>query len=62
MIIRNTNIACYDIDPQKYALDVPIDNNLSLVQAVAWCMTGGKPLIEPLVTQSNDECMRHHVS
>ena len=40
----------------------PIDNKSSLVQGMAWCRKGAKPLHEPMVTQFNDEYMHHLAS
>ena len=37
----------------------PIDNNLALVQVMAWRRTGAKPLPEPMLTQFTDAYMRH---
>ena len=33
----------------KFFLGVPMDNNPSLVQIMAWCLTGDKPLSEPMM-------------
>ena len=37
---------------------VPIDNNPALVQVMAWCRTGDKPLPEPVTIQFTDAFMR----
>ena len=37
----------------------PIDNKSALVQVMAMCRTGDKPLTEPMLTQSNDAYMGH---
>ena len=37
----------------------PIDNKPALVQVMAWCRTGDKPLPEPMLTQFTDAYMRH---
>ena len=37
----------------------PIDNKPALVQVMAWCWTGNKPLPEPRLTQLTDTYMRH---
>ena len=37
----------------------PIDNKPALVQVMAWCPTGDKPLPEPMMTQISDAYMRH---
>ena len=36
----------------------PIDNNLELVQIMAWCRTGDKPLYQPMLIQFIDTHMR----
>ena len=36
-----------------------IDNESALVQVLAWCRTGDKPLPEPILTQFVDAYMRH---
>ena len=38
----------------KFAPWGPIDSSPTLVQAMAWRWTGGKPLIEPMVIKFND--------
>ena len=37
----------------------PTDNMPALVQVMAWCRTGDKPLSEPMLTQFIDPYMRH---
>ena len=37
----------------------PIDNKPALVQVMAWCWTGDKSLIEPMLTLFTDAYMRH---
>ena len=37
----------------------PIDNKPTLVQVMAWCRSGDKPLPEPLMTNFTDAYMRH---
>ena len=36
----------------------PIDNESALVQMMAWCQTGEKPLFEPMMTQFTDAYIR----
>ena len=36
-----------------------IDNKAALVQVMAWCQTGDKPLSEPVMTQFIDAYRRH---
>ena len=43
----------------NYAPRSTIDNKPALVQVMAWCRTGDKPLPEPMVTQFSDAYMRH---
>ena len=38
----------------------PIDNKQALVQVMAWCWTGDKPLSKPMLTQFTDVFMRHY--
>ena len=42
-----------------FAPEGPIDNKTALVQIMAWCWIGDKPLPEPQVTQFNDAYMHH---
>ena len=35
----------------NFAPKDPIDNKSALVQVMAWCQTGNKPLSEPMLTQ-----------
>ena len=37
----------------------PIDNNPALVQIMAWCRMGDKPLSEQMLTRSTDAYIRH---
>ena len=39
-----------------------IDNKQALIQVMAWCLTGDKPLPEPMLTQFTDAYMRHSAS
>ena len=38
----------------KFVPKCPIDNKSALVQVIAWCQTGNKPLPEPMLTQLNN--------
>ena len=40
----------------------PINNIPTLVQVMAWGLTGDKPLSEQMMTQFNDTYMRHSAS
>ena len=35
----------------------PVDNRLALVQVMAWCQTGDKPLLDPMLIQFTDAYM-----
>ena len=43
----------------KFVPRGPTDNKSALVQVMAWCQTGNKPLPEPMLTQFIDAYMRH---
>ena len=43
----------------KFVPRSPIDNKATLVQVMAWCRTGNKPLPELMLTQFSDAYMRH---
>ena len=43
----------------KLVPEDPIDNKSAVVQVMAWCWTGGKPLPEPMLTQFTDANMQH---
>ena len=43
----------------KFVSKGPIDNKAVLVQVMAWCQTGTKPLPEPILIQFNDAHIRH---
>ena len=43
----------------KFVPRSPTDNKSSLVQVMAWCQTGDKPLSEPMLTQFIDAYMHH---
>ena len=43
----------------KYVPRSPIDNKPALVQVMAWCQIGDKPLPEPMMNQISDTYMRH---
>ena len=44
----------------KYVLGSPVDHKPTLVQVMAWCRTGDKPLPGPMMTQFIDAYMRHY--
>ena len=37
----------------------PVDNKAALVQVMAWCQKGNKPLSEPMLTWLTDAYMGH---
>ena len=39
-----------------------IGDKSTLVQVMAWCQTGTKPLHEPMMTQFTDEFMPHQAT
>ena len=43
----------------KFVPRSQIDNKSALVQVMAWCQTGNKPLPEPMMTQFTDAFMWH---
>ena len=43
----------------KFVPVVPIYNKSALVQIMAWCLTGTKPLSEPMMVYLADAFMRH---
>ena len=43
----------------KFVPRSEIDNKSALVQVMAWCQTGNKPLPEPMMTQYTDTFMWH---
>ena len=49
----------FDWISPKFIPKGPIDNNLKLVQIMAWRQLGDKPLSEPTLTWITDAYMRH---
>ena len=45
--------------PLKFVPKCPIDNNPALVQIMAWCRKGDKPLSAPMLTTFADAYMQH---
>ena len=43
----------------KFVPKGPIDNMAALVQLMAWCRTGDKPLPDSMLTQFTDAYMGH---
>ena len=46
----------------KFVLKGPIDNKSALVQVMAWCRTGDKPLSEPMMVSFSGGNMRYSAS
>ena len=46
----------------KFVHKFPIDNTPALIQIMAWCLTGNKPLSEPMMTYFTDAYMHHSAS
>ena len=46
----------------KFVPNGPVDNDAALVQIMAWCRTGNKPLSEPVMAWVDDAYMRHLAS
>ena len=44
---------------QKFVPKGLIDSKSTLFQVMAWCLTGNKPLPEPMMTQFTDAYMLH---
>ena len=61
-IIMNKNNRIFIQISLKFVTEGLIDKKLALVQVVAWCRTGDKPLPEPMVTIPTDSYMRHPAS
>ena len=58
-IFLNENVRISIKISLKFFLKGPIGNKSELVQVMAWCQTGDKPLPEPMLTQFTDAYMRH---
>ena len=43
----------------KFVPQGPVDNNPALVEIMAWCRIGDKPLSEQMLTPLTDAYMRH---
>ena len=43
----------------KFVHKGPIDNNPALIQMMAWCRMGDKPLFVPMLARFTDAYMRH---
>ena len=67
-ILANNNFKCIFFNENdriqipislKFLPRGPIDNKPALVQVMAWCWTGNKPLSVPMLTQYTDACIQH---
>ena len=61
-IFLNEDIWILIIISLKFVRNGQITNIPLLVQVMAWCRTGNKPLPEPMLNQFTDACMRHLAS
>ena len=61
-IFLNENVRISIKMSLKFVPKGPIDNMPALVQIMAWCQTGNKPLSEPKVAKVTDTNMRHSAS
>ena len=61
-IFFNENVWISIKIPLRFVPKGPINNIPALVQKLAWCQIGDKPLFEPKVAQFNDAYMRHPAS
>ena len=43
----------------QFVPTVLIDNKEALLQVMAWCLSGAKPLLEPILIQFTDAYMGH---
>ena len=50
----------FDSNSTGYVPKGPIDNKPALLQIMAWCRIGDKPLSETMLTQFTDAYMRHY--
>ena len=60
-IFVNKKVRIFIQVSMKYVPNGPI-NNKSLVQIMAWCRLGDKPLSEPVMIYLTDAYMRHSAS
>ena len=58
-IFMNENFWFFIKISLKFVFKVSIDDKSALVQVMAWCQTGDKPLAEPVLTQFPDAYMWH---
>ena len=58
-VFLNENIIISIQISLKFVPYSPVDNKSALVQVMAWCQTGNKPLPEAMMTQFTDVYMRH---
>ena len=58
-IFLNGNVRIPNKISLKYVPRSPVDNREALVQLMAWCWTGDKPLPGPMMTQFIDASMLH---
>ena len=61
-IFLNENIWILIKVSLKFVPKGPINKIPTLVQIMAWCWSGTKPLSEPMMVKFNDAYMRHSAS
>ena len=59
MDFHEWKVVYFDLISLKFVPKGQIDNNLALVQVMACCLTGVKPLTEPMLTWFTDTHIRH---
>ena len=58
-IFMNVKSCITNRNPKKFIPKGSMDNNSALVQVMAWCRTGTKPLPEPRLTQFTNAYMQY---
>ena len=61
-IFLNENVWLLNTIRWKFVSQGPIDSNIALIQIMAWCWTGDKPLSEPMMAKVGDAFMCHLAS
>ena len=61
-IVLNENVWASIKISLKFVPKGPVDNVAALVQTMAWCRIGDKPLFEPMMALFTDLYMRHSAS
>ena len=58
-IFMNEKLCNLSLTSLKFVHKGQIDNKSALVQVMAWCQTGDKPLPEPMFEEFTDSYMAH---